>query len=107
MGSVTPPAAATTVDRFRQAVEAGDHEAVRALLAADVRLFGPVVPRPVRGVRDAGAVLWAALSRLDGVRYVGQFGGVVDSGDGRAGTGFVARRRRSRRRQGQAAQAAV
>lgn len=64
-----------TADRFRQAVEAGDAEAIRGLLAEDVTLHGPVVAEPVHGARDAGAVLWAALSRFEDVRYVGQLGG--------------------------------
>lgn len=59
-----------TAERFRHAVEAGDHDALRALLAEDIQIFGPVVAEPVRGIKDAGAVLWAALSRLDNIHYV-------------------------------------
>ena len=76
---------AGTADRFRLAVEAGDHDTIRALFAKDVRLFGPVVPEPVHGIRDAGAVLWAALSRFDDIRYRGQLGGRIGNGDGGAG----------------------
>jgi hypothetical protein len=77
----------STADRFRRAVEAGDHDTIRGLFAKDVKLFGPVVPEPVCGVRNAGAVLWAALSRFDGIGYVGQLGGRVQQGDGGAGVG--------------------
>jgi hypothetical protein len=79
------PVGAGTADRFRRAVEAGDHDTIRGLFAEDVTLFGPVVPEPVRGIRDAGAVLWAALSRFDDIRYLGQFGGRIGRGDGAAG----------------------
>jgi hypothetical protein len=75
----------STADRFRRAVEARDHETIRGLFARGVRVFGPVVAEPVHGVRDAGAVVWAALSRFDEIRYVGQFGGRIGNGEGGAG----------------------
>ena len=74
-----------TADRFRLAIEAGDHDAIRGLLARDVQVFGPVVPAPVQGIRAAGAALWAALSRFDYIRYVGMLSGRVQEGDGGAG----------------------
>jgi hypothetical protein len=77
-----PGGGESTAERFRRAVEAGDHRALRELLAKDVRLFGPVVADPVHGIRDVGAVLWAALCRLDGIRYVGQASGWTTHGGG-------------------------
>lgn len=68
----------STADRFRQAIVASDHDTLGSLLAKDIQVFGPVVPEPVRGIRAARAVLWAALSRLDGIHYVGQFAGCVE-----------------------------
>src|SRR5260370_23865138 len=55
----------------------GDH-----LLARDVQVFGPVVPAPVQGIRAAGAVLWAALSRFDYIRYDGMLCGRLREGTG-------------------------
>jgi hypothetical protein len=84
-GGGVPEAAVSPADRFRQAVVARDYEALRALLAADVMVFGPVIAEPVRGVREAGAVLWAALARFEDIRYFGQLTGATEHGDDRGG----------------------
>ncbi len=84
---VFPPGLAggvSTAERFREAVKAGDHETLRGLLAKDVKLFGPVMAEPVHGIRDAGAVLWAALSRFDSIHYFGQASGWTVHGNGGA-----------------------
>jgi hypothetical protein len=75
----------TTADRFRRGRRGGRPRHDPGLFAKDVKVFGPVVPEPVHGVRDAGAVVWAALSRFDDIRYVGQLGGRIQKEDGGAG----------------------
>jgi hypothetical protein len=75
----------STAERFQHAVEAGDHGTLRGLLAKDVKLFGPVIPEPVHGIRDAGAVLWAALSRFESIHYFGQVSGWTMHSNGNAG----------------------
>jgi len=78
------PAGLATVERFMRAFEAGDLNTVRGLFAEDARLFGPVIPEPVHGRSHVGAVLWAARSRFDHVRYVGRLAGRAVSRDGEA-----------------------
>jgi SnoaL-like domain len=78
------PAGLATVERFMRAFEAGDLDTVRGLFVEDARLFGPVIPEPVRGRGHVGAVLWAARSRFDRVRYVGQLTGRAVARDGEA-----------------------
>jgi hypothetical protein len=78
------PAELATVERFMRAFEEGDLDTVRGLFAEDARLFGPVIPEPVHGRSHVGAVLWAARSRFDRVRYVGQLAGRAATRDGEA-----------------------
>jgi hypothetical protein len=70
------------VERFMRAFEAGDLDTVSGLFAEDARLFGPVIPEPVHGRGHVGAVLWAARSRFDRVRYAGQLTGRAVARDG-------------------------
>ena len=39
----------TAADRFRQAVETGDRDAMVEALAPDVRLYSPTMPQPLHG----------------------------------------------------------
>jgi hypothetical protein len=72
-------AGASTAARFGRAIEARDHDTIRALMAEDVRFFGPyrAKPDPVKGVKGVGAVLWTWTCRFKETHYVGQFGGLV------------------------------
>lgn len=54
---------------FRDAVEARDHDAMVAALAADVQLHSPVAFRAFDGREATAAVLAAILSVLDDFEY--------------------------------------
>lgn len=55
---------------FRKAVEAGDHEAIEALLADDVVFTSPVVFKPYRGRAITAAVLRGVVRVFEDFRYV-------------------------------------
>jgi hypothetical protein len=55
---------------FRAAVEARDHEAVEALLAADVAFTSPVAFKPYRGKALTAAILRGVLRVFEDFTYV-------------------------------------
>lgn len=55
---------------FRAAAEAGDHDAIEALLSDDVVFTSPVVFKPYAGKPATAAILHAALRVFAGLRYV-------------------------------------
>ncbi|TDD28392.1 nuclear transport factor 2 family protein [Actinomadura sp. KC06] len=60
---------------FRAAAEAGDHEAIEALLADDVVFTSPVAYKPYPGKAITAAILRAVLRVFSGIRYVREIGG--------------------------------
>lgn len=64
---------------FREAVEAGDMDAVEALLADDVRFTSPVAFRPYDGKPITAAILRGVFRVFADFRYVRE----IDSPDGR------------------------
>jgi ketosteroid isomerase-like protein len=73
-----------TVERFRQAVEARDVAAMTALFAPDIRFFSPVKFRPFEGAELVGQVFRVLMRTFEDFRYVGQFAGQAEEGDGGA-----------------------
>lgn len=63
---------------FRAAVESGEHDAMIATLAEDVRLFSPAVHAPYVGRSQVGAVLGVVFEVFEDFRYTGQ---LVDGPD--------------------------
>ncbi|MEW2625885.1 nuclear transport factor 2 family protein [Streptomyces sp. NPDC048106] len=59
---------------FRTAVEAGDLDAVEALLAEDVVFTSPVVFRPYAGKAITAAILRAVSQVFEDFRYVRELG---------------------------------
>ncbi|MEU1276808.1 nuclear transport factor 2 family protein [Streptomyces sp. NPDC005805] len=59
---------------FRRAVEAGDHDAVAALLADDVVFTSPVAFRPYPGKAITAAILRGVSRVFEDFRYVRQIG---------------------------------
>jgi hypothetical protein len=59
---------------FRLAVESGDLDALRGLLADDVAFYSPVVHKPYRGREIVGQVLAFAAATLADFRYVDEVG---------------------------------
>lgn len=55
---------------FRAAVEAGDHDAARALLHEDVRFLSPAVYAPIEGRRAVDVYLRAAERTFEDLTYV-------------------------------------
>jgi hypothetical protein len=64
---------------FRAAVEAGDDDAIRALLADGVTFLSPVVFAPYRGRELVAAIIGAAGRVFEDFRYAREIG----SADGR------------------------
>lgn len=60
---------------FREAVEAGDLDAVEALLADDVVFTSPVVFKPYLGKAITAAILRGAARVFEDFRYVRELGG--------------------------------
>lgn len=60
---------------FRAAVEAGDHDAVHALLAEDVVFTSPVAFRPYRGRAVTAAIVRGASRVFEDFRYVREIAG--------------------------------
>lgn len=58
------------MDPFREAVEQGDLEAVRALLAEDVTFLSPVVYAPYQGRDLVAAILRAVVRVFEDFQYV-------------------------------------
>jgi hypothetical protein len=67
-----------TVHPFRAAVEAGDHEALEALLAEDVVFTSPVVFKPYPGKAITAAILRGAGRVFRDFRYEREIGGADD-----------------------------
>lgn len=59
---------------FREAVEAGDMDAVEALLAEDVVFTSPVVFRPYPGKAITAAILHGVARVFEDFRYVREIG---------------------------------
>jgi hypothetical protein len=64
---------------FREAVEAGDLDAVEALLAEDVVFTSPVVFKPYQGKAITAAILGTVVKVFEDFRYVSE----LSSEDGR------------------------
>ncbi|MFG2193666.1 nuclear transport factor 2 family protein [Streptomyces sp. NPDC048639] len=60
---------------FRKAVEAGDHDAIRALLAEDVVFTSPVAFRPYPGKAITAAILKGVSRVFEDFRYVREIAG--------------------------------
>lgn len=75
-----------TVPAFRQAVEAGDSDAVLATFAADITFHNPVTFRPFEGIDSLALVVPRLLDVWENLRYVGEL-----HGDGLVGLIFDAR----------------
>ncbi|MFH9863682.1 nuclear transport factor 2 family protein [Streptomyces sp. NPDC017202] len=60
---------------FREAVEAGDLDAVEALLAEDVVFTSPVVFKPYPGKAITAAILRAVAQVFEDFRYEGELAG--------------------------------
>lgn len=60
---------------FRKAVEAGDHEAIRALLAEDVVFTSPVAFKPYPGRSITAAILRGVDRVFSDFRYVREISG--------------------------------
>ncbi|MFI6578409.1 nuclear transport factor 2 family protein [Nocardiopsis sp. NPDC050513] len=63
------------MQRFREAVEAGDATAIEALLAEDVVFTSPVVFRPYPGKAITAAILRGVMRVFEDFRYVREFTG--------------------------------
>ena len=72
----------STADKFRKAVEAGDHAAITATFAQDIRLFSPVKFVPFEGIKTVSAVFSVLQRTFQDFRYVGEFSGRAEHGDG-------------------------
>jgi SnoaL-like protein len=59
---------------FREAVEAGDHDAIEALLADDVVFTSPVAFAPYPGKPITAAILRAVVRVFSDFRYVREIG---------------------------------
>ncbi|MBO4252500.1 nuclear transport factor 2 family protein [Streptomyces griseorubiginosus] len=66
---------------FREAVEAGDLDAVEALLAEDVVFTSPVVFKPYPGKAITAAILRAVSQVFDDFRYERELSGGTDGRD--------------------------
>lgn len=64
---------------FRMAVESGDHDAIEALLADDVRFTSPVAFKPYEGKAITAAILRGVSRVFEGFHYVRE----IVSADGR------------------------
>jgi len=64
---------------FREAVEAGDLDAVEALLAEDVVFTSPVVFKPYTGKAITAAILRAVFEVFEDFRYVREIGDPASS----------------------------
>ncbi|MDT0305171.1 nuclear transport factor 2 family protein [Streptomonospora wellingtoniae] len=60
---------------FRRAVEAGDHEAIEAMLAEDVVFTSPVAFRPYPGREITAAILRGVARVFEDFRYVREIAG--------------------------------
>jgi ketosteroid isomerase-like protein len=65
---------------FREAVEAGDLDAVEAMLADDVVFHSPVAFKPYPGKAITAAILRAVAEVFEDFRYVREFGGPDGAG---------------------------
>ncbi|MGP3750247.1 nuclear transport factor 2 family protein [Streptomyces sp. IBSNAI001] len=66
---------AETTERFRAAVEKGDHAALEELFTEDARLFSPVKFTPFEGRPMVLGLFGVLLRTFEDFRYVGQFEG--------------------------------
>src|SRR6478609_8075232 len=72
-----------TAERFREAVEKGELEALGALFAEDIRLYSPVKFTPFEGRPMVLGLFGVLLRTFEDFRYVGRFEGAAElSADG-------------------------
>jgi len=65
----------TAADRFRQAVETGDLDAMVEALAPDVRLYSPTMPQPLHGRARVRAIFNALHNIFEDFEYTRQLAG--------------------------------
>lgn len=65
----------STATAFREAVEAGDSDAVLATFANDIVFNSPVVHRPIEGRQALALVIPKLLTVWQGLRYVAELDG--------------------------------
>ncbi|MER5731775.1 nuclear transport factor 2 family protein [Streptomyces sp. NPDC002138] len=71
---------ASTVDRFRAAVDARDLTALEELFTEDVRLYSPVKFTPFEGRPMVLGLFGVLLRTFEDFRYVGRFDGAAETG---------------------------
>ncbi|MFE4516261.1 nuclear transport factor 2 family protein [Kitasatospora sp. NPDC056783] len=75
--------ASTTLDRFRTAMEKGDHAALEELLTPDIRFYSALKPEPIEGRDMVMGVFGVFIRTLEDFRYVGSYDGSCEtSADG-------------------------
>lgn len=75
MSSTVAPTASDTARRFREAVLAGDPDAVAALAADDAVVHGPVTRRMTfRGREELRELFAVVMANVDDIRYVEDVG---------------------------------
>ncbi|GAA3038363.1 nuclear transport factor 2 family protein [Kitasatospora albolonga] len=67
-----------TAERFRSAVEKGDHAALDDLFSADVRFFSPVKFAPFEGHPMVVGLFGVLLDTFEDFRYLGEFDGTAE-----------------------------
>lgn len=72
------------VGRFRHAMQANDPDALDGLFRQDVCFRSPRTAKPLHGVRATKLMLWAAMSNLARLTYVGHVGPSTGGVDPRA-----------------------
>ncbi|TVT38139.1 nuclear transport factor 2 family protein [Amycolatopsis rhizosphaerae] len=81
---------ASTVERFRAAVEQRDRAALEGLFAPGVRFFSPVKFTPFEGLPTVLGVFGVLLTRVfDEFRYVGEMAGTVELDNGEPATSHL------------------
>ncbi|MEU9118363.1 nuclear transport factor 2 family protein [Streptomyces sp. NPDC048506] len=76
---------ATTVERFKAAVEARELDAVEGLLTEDVRLYSPVKFTPFEGQPMVLGLFGVLLRTFEDFRYVGELAGSAETAAGADG----------------------
>ncbi|MFB8027796.1 nuclear transport factor 2 family protein [Streptomyces sp. NPDC056465] len=71
-----------TAERFRAAVEKHDRAALDELFTEDIRLHSPVKFTPFEGKAMVSGLFGVLLRTFEDFRYVGEFEGTAESGDG-------------------------
>lgn len=71
-----------TAERFRAAVEKGEHALLGDLFTDDIRLHSPVKFTPFEGKPMVLGLFGVLLRTFEGFRYVGHFDGTAETADG-------------------------